>query len=377
MNSYIIKHYRGKLRRAAESINKSGSIVRFWDRYKPFKALLPAELLESAEKITVDWPASPKKPLVGLVQETFEKYAYWPAYQRFLVNNAIPFEYYDIHRSDFVECAKKYDLILWHTLSSPSGQAEAKSKIEFLEKDLGKQCYPSAAELWFYEDKARQHWLFEKNQLPIVKTLVSYSKAEALQFIESCSYPIVSKELTNSSSHGVRLIRNPKAAKSFCDEVFGPGLKTTFSYLRQKDYVYFQEFVPNYGYDLRVIMAADSYFGYYRYTPAGDFRASGSDDIRKAAIPEEALLLAKKTRESLHCSRFLAVDMLKDRRDDLFYIIEASTFVQVRTSEQLRIDGVAGRYQFENETFNFSPGRFWVQELVLQDLMKQWIEEHH
>jgi hypothetical protein len=68
--------------------------------------------------------------------------------------------------------------------------------------------------------------------------------------------------------------------------------------------------------------------------------------------------------------------MLKDRRDDLFYIIEASTFIQVRTSEQLKVDGVPGRYQFENGTFNFSPGRFWVQELVLQDLMKQWIEEH-
>jgi len=331
-------------------------------------------MLESADKIIFDWPAKLKKPLVGLVQESFKKYAYWPKYQRFLVNNAIPFEYYDVHRSDFAECSKKYDLIVWHTGSSPCDVAEARSKIEFLEKGLGKICLPMAAELWFYEDKARQHWLFEKNQLPTIKTFVSYSKTEALQYIETCSYPIVSKELTNASSNGVRLLKNPRAAKNFCIEAFGPGLKTTFSYLRQKDYVYFQEFVPNFGYDLRVKMVANNYFGYYRYPPTGDFRASGSGDIRKEPIPEEALVLAQKTKASLPHSRFLAVDMLRDRRDNRFYIIEASTFTQVQTSEQLKVDGIPGRYQFENGAFNFSPGRFWVQELVLQELMNEWVE---
>ncbi|MDR3576763.1 MAG: hypothetical protein P4L50_23105 [Anaerolineaceae bacterium] len=374
MNTFRIKQFQGKLRRTVQSIDKSGSLLGYWDQHKPAKALLPTELLESAEKIRIDWPANLKKPLVGLVQENFEIYAYWPVYQRFLANNAIPFEYYDVHRSDFAECAKKFDLILWHTQSSPSALAEARSKIEFLEKSLGKLCYPSADDLWFYEDKARQFWLFEKNQLPVVKTFVSYSKAEALQYIKSCSYPIVSKEITNSSSHGVSLLKTPRQAKSFCNQAFSSGINTSFNYARQKDYVYFQEFVPNYGYDLRVIMAAGSYFGYYRYPAAGDFRASGSGDVRKELIPEEALLLAQKVREALRCSRFLAVDLIRDRRDDCYYIIEASIFIQVKTSEQLKVDGVPGRFQFENGAFKFLPGRFWVQELVLQDLMNEWIE---
>ena len=121
-------------------------------------------------------------------------------------------------------------------------------------------------------------------------------------------------------------------------------------------------------------MVANNYFGYYRYPPTGDFRASGSGDIRKEPIPEEALVLAQKTKASLPHSRFLAVDMLRDRRDNRFYIIEASTFTQVQTSEQLKVDGIPGRYQFENGAFNFSPGRFWVQELVLQELMNEWVE---
>jgi len=375
MNKLKLKLLRSKIIKLITLVDHRGKLKKFLTSFVPEKPLLDAEKMESAAPITLKWPADLNKPMVGLVRERIHPYASWPKYERFLQHNEIPYEYYDVHQSDFITQAQHYDVIIWHTLSSFADQWEAKSKIELLEKYPHLTCFPSSNGLWFYEDKVRQQWMFEKNNIRAIKTFISFSKEETIEFLKHCSYPLVSKEATNSGSEGVFLLKNQAQARKFCHQVFGAGHKVHSStYIRQKGYVLFQEFVPNDGYDLRVIIIGDNYFGYYRKAPQGDFRASGSGLISRQEIPVEALFFAQSVKEKLPPTHYLSVDLIKNTTDDQYYVIEVSLFNRIETSEQLINDGIPGKFVFENGSFNFYPGRVWVQELTLAELFKSWIE---
>lgn len=329
--------------------------------------------LDGAFKVVMDWPENIRKPYVGLVRECSESTAYWPKYERFLKNNGIRYDFYEVHRSDWLEAAQSFDIIIWRTMHRPSEQEEACSKLWILEKELNKLCIPSFQELWFYENKINQYYLCKTRGIPAVNTFISNSREEALEHIANCAYPFVSKITTGAGSQGVRLVRSCRAAKKICGRVFDDGLYTYWPYIKQKDYVYFQDYLPEAEYDLRVIIAGSSYFGYYRWAPKGDFRASGADlaDLR-TAIPEEALLTAKRIKDSYPRSRMLAVDMLRDKRDGKFYFLEVSIFFQVDIPSELTVDGILGRYTYVDGHFVFEPCKYWVQELVMLELMKEW-----
>lgn len=342
------------------------------------EAILENERLDSAPNVYMKWPKGLAKPFVGIVKSEggAGNHASAPKFKRFLEANDIPYEEYDVNKSDFIEESKKFDLIVWRIETTYSKQWEAADKLEILDRYLGKMVLPSSEALWVDEDKLRAQYVFEINNFPMIKTFSSYSEKEVIEYIENCEYPIISKDKICASGHGVFMIRDKVEAKEICEKVFSTGLETNEDYILQKDYVYFQEFVPNYGFDLRIVMIGNYYFGYYRYPQEGGFKASGSGIVEKKEIPVEAMLLAKKVRESLPKSNSLAVDLIMDTRDDKYYIVETSIFVGIETSEQLMVDGVAGRYVEKDDTFTFEPGRFWLQELMLEDLMKDWIVKH-
>lgn len=53
----------------------------------------------------------------------------------------------------------------------------------------------------------------------------------------------------------------------------------SWHYILQKDYVYFQKFLPNNTYDIRITVIGERCFGFIRYNRENDFRASGSGKI--------------------------------------------------------------------------------------------------
>lgn len=336
------------------------------------------EQLESSPKLYMNWPNNVLKPVVGLVKNEAKagNNASWPKFERFLKVNHIPYEDYDINRSDFIKEGKKYDIIVWRTETSYAKQWEAADKVEIIQNHLGKTTLPTSESLWMDEDKIREQYLFEINNLPAIKTFISHSKDEVTHYIENCAYPFISKDKICACGKGVHMIKNKRQAKALCNKIFSSGQKTNESYVRQKDYVYFQEFVPNYGFDLRIVMIGDSYFGYYRYPDNGDYKASGSGIVEKKQLPQDVMLLAKKVRECLPKSISLAVDFLQDKRDDNYYIIETCIFIGIESCEQLMVNGVSGRYIEKDSVFTFESGRFWVQELMMQELMKNWIAEN-
>jgi len=319
---------------------------------------------------------SKKNLRVGLVKpienEDYKGYvnnrAYWTKYERFLKSNNYNYCFYNIHLSNWIEEADKFDIIIWHTYSSPDIQEEAETKIYFLEKFLKKKCFPSFDEIWSYENKVRASYLYKFFNLPAIPTFVSQNKLDAMDYINKTTFPIISKITTGSSSNDVIKLKNKKQALKYVDSCFSEiGRKTYWPYLRQKNYVYFQKFIEDATYDLRIIVIGNKVFGYYRYAKRGDFRASGAGIVDKKSLPEQAMLLAINAKKMLNSST-LAVDMLYSEKEQKFFIIETSIFIGVDTAEQLVVDGKPGYYVFDDsKTFTFNEGKFWIQELSLAE----------
>jgi len=331
------------------------------------------ENLNKAEIVKIN----PSDIKVGLVKDGIEmgefidNRSYYPKYERFLKNNSIKYEYYDIYKSDWLDKGKDFDIIIWHTDSDPVTQDIATNKIYVLEKLMKKKCLPSFHEIWTYEDKINAHYLYKYFKLPAIPTFVTHSKEEALEYIEKTEFPIISKIATGSGSQGVVKIKNKKQAKKIINHAFSlKGAKTYFPFQRQKNYVLFQEFIEDATFDLRVIVIGNKLFGYYRFPNKGDFRASGAGNYKKKEIPVEALDLAYQVKELFH-ARFLATDFLYSNNRKKFLIIESSIFIGVDTCEQLVVNGKPGYYERIKESeYVFKEGRYWIQELTIKELLE-------
>lgn len=320
-----------------------------------------------------------KKIKVGIVKDgviNIEGYAHrnssWIFYEKFLKNNKINYQFYDIYRHDWLEVAPEFDIIMWHTYSSPSDMYIAESKIYVLEKVLGKTCFPSFHEVWQYEDKNRATYLYKALNLPLIPTVISNSKTDALSLARKLSFPMIYKTYIGSSSRGVVKVNTFSKAKSIINKIFShKGLETIYPYFRQKDTILFQEFIPDAGYDLRIMMIGNKAFGYYRYPKKNDFKASGAGIYEKKEIPKEALKIALDIKTKLN-SRLMGVDLLFCNKSNQYRIIETSLFNQIDTPEQLVINGVPGYYDLSTNEFKFKSGKFWIHELVMEYVIEEY-----
>ena len=328
-----------------------------------------------AEKIIIDWGDQCLKPRVGLVRDRRE-YPYWTKFERFLKNNQIPFEYYTVHNSNWVAAAEKFDVILWATEEATSYNVEeSRRKVYILEQLLGKTCFPSFDTLMWNEDKITQYELLKIYKLPIIDTFISHDLNEIRNLTSEFSYPLVTKLSTGAGSVAVELIKNGKQARTIIKDIFSvDGRKTYWPYFRQKDYVYFQKFQPNEGYDLRIIVIGNNVLGYYRDVPGGEYRASGMNTVRFGAIPEAAARLAREVARAFN-EVVVAVDMLKSPLDGKFYIIELGAMPTIDLPGDLIVNGVKGVYFFDAfDRFIFKPGIYWTQEFMLREFFqRKWI----
>ena len=325
-------------------------------------------LIEDAEAVRIDWPAHVAKPRVGIVRD-LEEFPRWTKYRRFLETNGFDYDYLDIHAHDWIDRARSFDVVVGLVSNEISYLEEIRVKYHLLERYLGKACYPSAEQTLLYENKCLEAYISDVCDLPFAKTHISHSQEDALALVESMRYPLVSKVNHSSGSMGVELVRTPQKARRIVRKAFARnGRSIHVPWLRQKNYVYFQEFVPNDGYDIRVILAGNRAFGYYRKVLGGDFRASGMDKVEKRALPEDAIRTAWKARQCLP-GPHLVVDMVRGL-DGRSVIIEFSIVCQMQTPEQLVVDGVPGSYIIGDDgDIRFEKGRYWVHELALREFL--------
>ena len=324
--------------------------------------------MADANAVSIDWPSSVPKPVFGIIRD-HERCPRWTKYCRFLDANSFSYRIYDIHGHDWLNAAADFDVIV----GMPSGELhhllEIRRKFHVVETYLGKACYPTAAHVLLYEDKFVEAFIARAHELPFANTYVSNDKTDAMRMVDDLNYPVVSKIVPSSGSVGVQMVRTARQARRIVAAAFSrSGRPTHLRHFRQKDYVYFQDFVHSDGYDIRAIVIGNFVFGYYREALKGDFRASGMNLVEKRALPKEAMILARRLNAVVK-SPMLAVDMLHGL-DGKYHIIEFSPFCQMDTPEQLHVGGVPGAYVFDDEeTCRFEEGKWWCHELALKEYL--------
>jgi glutathione synthase/RimK-type ligase-like ATP-grasp enzyme len=220
-----------------------------------------------------------------------------------------------------------------------------------------------------YEDKKLEAYIAAAHHIPFAKTYVSHDRDDALALVEAIPLPVISKLVPSSGSIGMELVRTRDQARRVIRQAFSRnGHKSHRNYFRQKNCVYFQEFVPNDGYDIRVIVVGNWVFGYYRKVLPGDFRASGMDLKEKRALPPEAMKTALRLNQAVR-SPMLVVDMVHGL-DGQYYVIEFSPISRMPDPDPLHVEGIPGVYIFRDEdTYRFEKGKWWVQELALREFL--------
>lgn len=204
-----------------------------------------------------------------------------------------------------------------------------------------KKAFPNHNTIWHFDDKIAQKYLLESIGAPIVPTYVFYTKEDALKWVEETTFPKVFKLKGGAGSSNVKLARTKADAVKLINRSFGAGFKqyrwrekikeecrkyrmgkatikdiirpiyiglfkkypTDFDHYYGKEigYAYFQEFIPNNKFDIRVCVIGDKAFALKRYTRKNDFRASGSGMIsyHKEEIDERCVKIAFDTNEAL------------------------------------------------------------------------------
>lgn len=301
--------------------------------------------------------------------------SYFLRYRRFLEYNNIPFKIINLRKSDWLNQCKDIDILVASYASEPSRLNELQAKIGILEKYHRILCYPSAKDLWSYEDKTRIYYLVNEYGLKHARTFISHDQDEALDFVRSATYPLVSKIKTGSCSRGVELVKNKEQAARIVQQNFGLGRKALWTYSYEKDYIYFQEFIKDATYDLRVFMVGDIIAGYRRKMKGNDFRASGAGLLDRRLFPQDALESALALKKKWDTT-ILAVDFVDTNKSQEHKIIEASISFGLDYPEYLEQDGKRVFYVQTTKGIEIQEGCFWVQDFILFELIKKWYRKN-
>ncbi len=236
----------------------------------------------------------------------------------YCILNKVPYKLVDCYRSDIVEQIKNCDGLMWHWAHyDHKAVLFARQLIYSLEK-MGKKVFPNAHTSWHYDDKVGQKYLLEAVAAPLVPSYVFYDKREALDWAKKTTYPKVFKLRGGAGSQNVQIVLNLLAANKLINKAFGGGFnafnrryflterlgqfrrdKTVTSFFnigkglgrlfiptkqekyfsRERNYIYFQEFIPENNFDIRINVIGNRAFGFKRMVRQGDFRASGSGKL--------------------------------------------------------------------------------------------------
>lgn len=264
--------------------------------------------------------------------------------------NNIDYKIVNAFDSDLVQQLKGCDAFLWHHHHGHYKDILTAKRILFALEHSGVKVFPDFKTGWHFDDKVAQKYLLEAIDAPLVPSYVFYDKKEATTWAKSVTYPKVFKLKGGAGATNVKLVRNEKESIKLINKAFGKGfeqfdrignLKDRFNKFRdgkdtfagilkgvarlfvlteyaklqgpEKEYVYFQEFIPNNSFDIRVIVIGDKAFAIKRLVRPDDFRASGSGSIEydHLTIDLRCLEVAFDVSEKLN-AQCLAYDFIFD-----------------------------------------------------------------
>jgi glutathione synthase/RimK-type ligase-like ATP-grasp enzyme len=323
---------------------------------------------------------------------------YLVKYEKVLDLNGVENVRLDINQIDFWQKIKEIDLFLFRWQHIDDHRQLAHTILPIIENRLKINCFPNWDTCWHFDDKIKQYYLLEQSGFPIIKCWIFWDKEEAINWAENDKYPVVFKLKGGAGSTNVILVNNKKRAVRLIKKMFESGIYSgsipdhgttkwkyfsIYNQLREwkhyilkrirkiditpywqinKNYVLFQEFMPNNEYDTRVTVIGNRAFAFRRFNRDNDFRSSGSGKL-DYDIDKIDLKFIKKAFEVSHAMNFqsMAYDFLYNKENQPVFCEISYTFVD---------SAVRNCPGYWDSDLNWHVGHFWPQYCQLVDLLK-------
>ncbi|OLF37465.1 MULTISPECIES: ATP-grasp domain-containing protein [unclassified Psychrobacter] len=279
-------------------------------------------------------------------------------------NKNIDYKLVNAFDTDIIEQLKGYDVFMWHHHHSQIKDVLAAKNILFAIEHSGLRVFPDFKTNWHFDNKVAQKYLLEAAGIPIVPSYIFYDKKQAKKWAKNTSYPKVFKLTRGAGSSNVKLARSKSDAVKFINKSFGKGFPQLdrVGYLKEalrksgkdtlsvgsltnvlkgvtrfvfnsefakkqspeRDYAYFQDFIENKGFDVRVVVIDNRAVALKRMVRENDFRASGSGNLvfDNEKIDKRYIELAFNVSDKLQ-TQSLAIDLIHGI-DDEIRVVEMS-----------------------------------------------------
>ncbi len=261
-------------------------------------------------------------------------------WEEYCKENNIEYEIIDLMRCDAIKELQQYDVLLWHFGQYRHAEMLEARSIIYSAKKMGLKVFPDFEDAWHFDDKVAEMYLLQTVGAPIPESHVYYDRESVESDVKNglITFPIVGKLRTGSGSHNVKLLKSKSDLLSYASKMFSGGynpapsliykttsnirsshnkqqflskLKRAPEFLRtlagakrfpnEKDYVYLQQFIPNDGYDMKVVVVGDKCAFLVRPIRSHDFRASGGGEVffDKKYFKHQIIESAFKTSDAL------------------------------------------------------------------------------
>jgi glutathione synthase/RimK-type ligase-like ATP-grasp enzyme len=318
---------------------------------------------------------------------------------KYCTEKQIPFTRVNCLATDVLQQCAGLDALLWHwPHDSPAESLVARQIIAALERK-GLVVFPSVSTCWHYDDKVAQKYLLEAIGAPLIPAWVLLEATEAMRWIDQSTWPKVFKLRNGAGSSNVCLVRSRHQAAALCRQAFGRGFPAVPGYLsdvqtrarktknahdfwqrlaraprtlrnlitlrrtmhRERDYLYFQEFLPGNAFDTRITIIGERGFGFTRANRPNDFRASGSGFLlyETSRIDRRCVDIAFDVARKVG-SQSLAFDFLFNSTHEpmigeISYAYNSSA-----------VHACDGHWDSQG---NWHEGHLWPQDAILEDLL--------
>lgn len=288
--------------------------------------------------------------------------------------------------SDIIEKVKGCDVFMWHHHHGHFKDVITAKRILFALEHAGIKVFPDFKTGWHFDDKVAQKYLLEAIDAPLVPSYVFYEKQKAIDWANHTSYPKVFKLKGGAGATNVKLVRTKTEALKLINKAFGKGFaqfdrvnnfKEHYNnYKRgqdtllgvakgagrlailpdfakqqpsEKGYIYFQGFIPNDGFDIRVVViGGEKAVAEKRFVRENDFRASGSGKFSYESISSEVIKVSFEVASTLNLQA-VAFDFVIDKNNKPLII---------EMSYGFGTDGISGVPGYWDSQLDWYEGQF-------------------
>ncbi len=278
-----------------------------------------------------------------------------------LDERGIPHEMLDCYSPGVIASLPRYSALIWHYGNFVNADLMEAQNLLDIAAGMGLSVFPDHRTGWTFDDKIAESYALEAARAPQPRYHVFYELDRTLAFLrEEARYPLVAKLRRGSGANNVALLRSAREGESYAKKMFSRGvspaqslLYKTYSKLQsthdlatllsrarripdflrarrfgkglppERGYCYFQEYIPNDGFDLKVAVAGGKLSYFARKTRRGDFRASGGGEFYydRALLTPQIISSTFAAAESLGC-QCVGFDYVVDNRTGEGKILE-------------------------------------------------------